>query len=41
LPLSGQMLHRGDGTDDSHGGKVRQRRQAINSIVGDGKRILH
>jgi hypothetical protein len=32
LPLSGQMLHRGDGTDDSHGEKVRQWRRAINAI---------
>jgi hypothetical protein len=31
-------LHRSDGTDDSHGGKVRQRRRAINSIVGSATR---
>jgi hypothetical protein len=28
------MLHRGDGTDDLHGEKVRQLRQPGNSIVG-------
>ena len=33
-PFIGKLLHRGDGSDDSHGEKVRQQRRAINAIVG-------
>jgi hypothetical protein len=34
LPAFGQLLHGGNGTDDSHGGKVVKPAATINLIVG-------
>jgi len=34
LPFFGELLHRGDGGDDSHTGKVSVETRPINAIVG-------